>query len=165
MQQVNPETTTGNTTLDTLLTIVGALYTILTALAALPLPKGLSLVQFAARLGADLRNVRKAGSTDGDDGAVSKTLPGLLLLLAIPGCGLFEESIVPTVEGCAPGRAYVIENLESILDGEKPFDVLDRIKNEKGREFVMCALQSFVAAHAKEAVAARAYIEREALSE
>jgi hypothetical protein len=53
MEQVN------SNTLETLLTIVGALYTLLTAISALPLPKGMGLVQWAARFGADLRNARK----------------------------------------------------------------------------------------------------------
>jgi len=159
MHQVNPESsTTGNPTLDAVLTIVGAIYAILTAIAALP--KGLGIVQLAARFGADVRNARKPEGASVD---VSKSAGLLLFLLAIPGCGLLEQSVIPTVQGCAPDRAYVINNLESILDSEEPFEALDRIKKEKGQEFVMCALQSFVARHAKEAVAARAYIEREAL--
>lgn len=155
MQQVS----TGNNTIDTLLTIVGALYTLLTAIAALPLPKGSSLVQLVARLGADVRNVRKPESPTAD--ASKSTLGLMLFLLAVPGCAFFEESVIPTVEGCAPGREYVIENLEAILDGEKPFETLDRIKREKGEQFVLCTLQRFVAEYAQDAVAARAYIERE----
>ncbi len=154
------EVTTGNSTIDTLLTIVGALYTLLTAISALPLPKGLGLVQMAARFGADIRNARKPAETPD----VTKSTLGLLVfLLAVPGCGLFQDTLVPTVEGCAPGREYVIENLESVLRGEKPFEALDRVKKEKGKEFVLCALQSFVAQYTDEALAARAYIEREAL--
>lgn len=161
-QESTQQVITGNHTIDTLLAIVGALCTLLTAIAALPLPRGSSLVQFAARLGADLRNVRKPESpTD-----TSKSTLGLMLfLLAVPGCAFFEESVVPTVEGCAPGREYVIENLEAILDGEKPFETLDRIKREKGEQFVLCTLQRFVAEYAQDAVAARAYLEREALQQ
>jgi hypothetical protein len=56
MQQVS----TGNSTIDTLLTIVGALYTLLTAIAALPLPKQFRVVQLASRFGADVRDARKS---------------------------------------------------------------------------------------------------------
>jgi len=151
------EPNTGNTTLEILLQIVGLLYTLLTLLAALP--KGLSITQLAARFGADLRNERS-------DTKPSSSVPptvGLLLLLAC-GCQGLRDAAAPTVVGCAPNREYVIEQLDTVLRGDNAFSVLDRVKKEKGQEFVMCALQKFIEQSTNEAVKrikAQAYIERE----
>jgi len=155
------ETSPGNSTLEILLQVVGALYTLLTLLAALP--KGLSITQLAARFGADLRNARS-------DAKPTSNVPPTAALLVLFACGCqgLQDAAVPTVVDCAPGREYVIEQLETVLRDNEAFAVLDRVKKEKGKEFVLCALQKFIEQSASEAikrVKAQAYIEREALKQ
>lgn len=158
-----PDITTGNPTIDAILKVVGALYSLFTAVSALPLPKAWSATQLLARVGGDVRNVR------GDTTATaSKTTAALLVLFAALGCQSLKDTAVPTVVDCAPDREYVIEQLEAVLLSNDAFEVLDRVKKDKGREFVMCALQKFAEKSASEAVRrlkAQAYIEREALKQ
>lgn len=75
-------------------------------------------------------------------------LLGVLVLPLIMACPFVRDTAGPIAAdiavSCAPDRQYIIQGLGSILSGERPFDVLDRLKNEKGAELVLCAVQRFL---------------------
>lgn len=77
-------------------------------------------------------------------------MPKLLLLLltyallALSACALWQEAISPSLVECAPDQQYALDNLAAILDGQNVFEQLDRVKDEKGIEFVVCALRGFL---------------------
>lgn len=71
-------------------------------------------------------------------------------LISFPatGCAYFRDSELPDVSGCAPEKDYLIEKLEEVLSGENWEEVLDRVKDEKGEQFLNCALSKVVASDA-----------------
>jgi hypothetical protein len=62
----------------------------------------------------------------------------------VPACAFWRGSVAPVIAECAPDRQYVIQGLAEILDGADAFAVLDRIKDDKGPDVVLCALERFL---------------------
>lgn len=127
---------------------LGMVVTFLSALAAI-LPKSWKLTQVIARFSADLRGILTPDPADDPEWA--RKLRGrssLMIILGalcvVPGCALFRDTVQPVAVECAPERHYVIEGLTEILAGADAFDVLNRIKDEKGPELVLCALERFL---------------------
>lgn len=163
-------TVVGHPLVDTIFAYLGMLLTALTTLSAV-LPRTWRLTQLLARFSADLRGILTPDPSDDPEWAkrIRKDTSVLVVfcaLLALPGCGLFRDSVAPAVVECAPDRQYLIDGLANILDGASAFEELDRIKHERGAEFVICTLQRFLdrVAVSPETAAqrarARAYLER-----
>ncbi len=160
----------GHPLVDQLFAWLGMLATATTTLGTI-LPKGWRFTQLLARFSTDLRGILTPDPADDPSwtkprGRDSSALIVFAVLL-LPGCGFFRDSVAPAVAECAPDRHYLIDGLSSILDGANAFDVLDRIKTEKGAEFVTCALTRFLdrvavsPETANQRTVARAYLERE----
>ena len=156
--------------LEQLFSYFGMAAVALSTLATI-LPRTWKLTQVFARLSTDIRGILTPD--EADDPQWAKRTPkdtGSLIvfaaLLALPGCAFFRDTVAPVALECAPGRQYVIEELAAILSGADAFDVLDGVKNEKGADFVMCALQGFLdrvavsPETAPQRARARAYIQR-----
>lgn len=149
---------------DQILVWLSVAMSVVTVLAN-TLPAHWELTQVLARLSTDLRGIRKP------DPMKTTKLPPLnlltLLALLLPGCAFWEDAVSPALVECAPDGAYVIDNLSTILAGADAFEVLDRIKSEKGVEFVVCALEGFLSRVAvspetyAERTTANAYLQRE----
>jgi hypothetical protein len=163
-------TVVGHPLVDTIFAYLGMLLTALTTLGAV-LPRNWRFTQVIVRFSADLRGILTPDTDDDPDWAkrIRKDTGSLVIfaaLVALPGCAFFRDSVAPAVVECAPDRQYLIDGLANILDGVSAFDELDRIKNEKGAEFVICTLQRFLdrVAVSPETAAqrarARAYLER-----
>lgn len=133
---------------DHLFAYLGMAAAALSTLAAI-LPKTWRLTQLCARFSVDLRGILTPDPSDDPEWAKRiKRDPNVMLifgvLLAPLGCAFFRDSVAPVVAECAPDREYVIDGLTQILDGADAFEVLDRLKNEKGPELVLCALRRFL---------------------
>lgn len=169
-QPAAAQTVVGHPLVDTIFAYLGMLLTGLTTLGAV-LPRTWRLTQLIVRFSADLRGILTPDPDDDPELAkrIRKDTSVLVVfcaLLALPGCGLFRDSVAPAVVECAPDRQYLIDGLANILDGASAFEELDRIKHERGAEFVICTLQRFLdrVAVSPETAAqrarARAYLER-----
>lgn len=169
-EAVATATATGYPIVDQVFAYLGMAAAALSTLGAV-LPRGWKVTQLAARWSADLRGILTADPSDDPSwlrrGGGGSSLLVLAVLLGMPGCAWFRSSVAPAVVECAPSRQYLIDGLSSILEGQNAFSVLDRIKGEKGAEFVICALQHFldrVALSPDTAVqrkTAHAYLERQ----
>lgn len=118
---------------DKVLVWVTLVMTFLTGLGQV-LPGEWKFTQFIRGLTTNLKGVFRL---------LTKGGPTLLVLLLLPACSFFESRI-PVIVECSPDREYLIDNLEQVLNGEDPAKVLDRVKVEKGREFVQCALRRYL---------------------
>lgn len=137
---------TGHPLVDTVFTYLGMLVAGLTTLGSL-LPRTWKLTQVCARLATDVRGILTPDTED-DPSWVKKIRKDsnvmlLLSVLLVPGCALFQSAVAPAVVECAPDRQYLIDGLTHILAGDNAFDVLDAMKDDKGAEFVLCAVQRF----------------------
>lgn len=130
------------------------------------LPPHLLVTQILARVATDLRGILQPNPDKTQRPSKPPSAVLLVLLPLLGGCAFLREVVTPSIVECAPDASYVIENLALILAGRDAFDVLDGIKNEKGAEFVVCALEQFLARvattdSALERTTAQAYLERE----
>lgn len=165
-----PPNATGHPLVDTVFAYVGMLVTALSLIGAV-LPRQWRATQLLARFTADLRGILTPDPSDDPDWARrsksdSSVMMILLAALGVPGCAVWQDTLAPAAAACLPDRQYVIQGLSSILRGDDAFDVLDRLKNEKGAELVLCALQQFLERvavtpeTAPQRQRARAYLER-----
>jgi hypothetical protein len=143
-----PSPVTGYPLIDRVLAWLGATVTVLSTLAAI-LPKSWRVTQLIARFSADLRGILTPDPSDDPAWAKSTRDKSHLMIvlcasLVLPGCAWFRDTVQPVAVECAPGKQYIIEGLSEILSGANAFDVLNRIKDEKGPELVLCALERFL---------------------
>lgn len=161
--------------------VLGLAASVLATLATV-LPRSWRITQLCARFSADLRGILTPDPSDdpewlkrerdtapdtwrGTQAVLLWLVP--LTLLGAPGCAFWRDTVAPVAVECAPDRQYVIEGLTAILEGEDAFDVLDRIRTEKGPELVLCALERFLdrvavsPETARQRTTARAYLDRQ----
>lgn len=154
---------------ETLFAYLGMAVAGLSALATV-LPRHWRVTQLCARFSADLRGILTPDPSDDPEWAKRiRRDPNVMLvfaaLCALPGCAFWRESVAPVVAECAPDRQYVIQGLAEILEGANAYEVLDRIKDDKGPELVLCALERFLdrvavsPETATQRVRARAYLD------
>lgn len=159
----------GHPLVEQIFSYLGMLVAALTTLATV-LPRHWRVTQLFARFSVDLRGILTPDPSDDPEWAKrirrdTNVMLVLAALCALPGCAFWRESVAPVVAECAPDRQYVIQGLAEILEGANAYEVLDRIKDDKGPELVLCALERFLdrvavsPETATQRVRARAYLD------